>query len=315
MKAFYKLILVIVVVSLVALLIHAWVAWATDQRLATETRLIHYTGPAGTMHRGADYDSPASVQENAWAVVLDGSGNIYVTGESDGGSTSLDYAIRANSQTDPNTPVGSDVTVLISDTVVNFATVVAEGTTTAVWSADNPTGLTPPNSCASGLFIDIITTATYGSNVTVGIRYNESTVPNENDLRLFHWTGTGWEDATIWMDTANNIVYGEVSSLSWFFIGGQWVWEENTVPVLAPIVAGGLFLFETLSDVWVVDSVQASSNCTMGETVVLEVTDCGNELWPKIEWIMMDSIISWKYWLPPLVDVVRALSFTYITPG
>ncbi|MGB2584277.1 MAG: hypothetical protein WBC89_09015 [Dehalococcoidia bacterium] len=268
------------------------------------------------MHRGADYDSPASVQENAWAVVLDGSGNIYVTGESDGSSTSLDYAIRANSQTDANTPVGSDVTVLLSDAVVNFATVVAEGTTTVVWSADNPAGLTPPNSCASGLFIDIITTATYGSNVTIGIRYNEPTSPNENDLRLFHWTGTDWEDATIWMDTANNIVYGEVSSLSWFFIGGQWVWKEDPVPVLAPIVAGGLFLFETLSDVWVVDSVQAfSSNCTMDETVVLEVTDCGNELWPIIEWIMMDSIISWKYWLPPLVDVVGALSFTYVTPG
>ncbi len=29
------------------------------------------------------------------------------------------------------------------------------------------------------------------------------------------------------VDTTNHLVYGQVDSLSWFFIGGQWVWIDD----------------------------------------------------------------------------------------
>jgi len=29
------------------------------------------------------------------------------------------------------------------------------------------------------------------------------------------------------VDTTNHIVYGEVNSLSWFFIGGEWLWIDD----------------------------------------------------------------------------------------
>jgi len=38
------------------------------------------------------YDGPAAATDEAWAVAVDGSGNVFVTGVSDGGVTSYDYA-------------------------------------------------------------------------------------------------------------------------------------------------------------------------------------------------------------------------------
>jgi hypothetical protein len=43
-------------------------------------------------------------------------------------------------------------------------------------------------------------------------------------------------------DTTNHIVYGEVTSFSWFFIGGEWVWVDDGgsrgVPVFPSIYVG-----------------------------------------------------------------------------
>ena len=88
--------------------------------------------------------------------------------------------------------------------------------------------------------MDIATTATYADHITLALTYQESNVQgDESGLRLFHWTGSIWEDVTTSVDTVNNIVYGEVSSLSWFFIGGQWVWVETApVPVSPNIYIG-----------------------------------------------------------------------------
>jgi hypothetical protein len=46
---------------------------------------------------------------------------------------------------------------------------------------------------------------------------------SEGMLRLFHCDGTGWTDVTTSVDTVNNIIYGQDSTLSWWLIGGPWV--------------------------------------------------------------------------------------------
>jgi N-acetylneuraminic acid mutarotase len=117
------------------------------------------------------------------------------------------------------TPPGSDVTITLDSAAVTFETVTAGGTTSATTSTGNPGGSTPSGFRIMGLFVDITTTATYIGLVTVGIRYDESGVGNESNLKLFHWSGAHWDDVTTWVDTDNNIVYGEVGALSWFFIG------------------------------------------------------------------------------------------------
>ncbi len=53
----------------------------------------------------------------------------------------------------------------------------------------------------------------------MGVTYSSDA--GEDSLKLFHWTGSGWENATTWVDTANNIVYGEVTSLSPFVVGEE----------------------------------------------------------------------------------------------
>ena len=93
-------------------------------------------------------------------------------------------------------------------------------------SPTNPYGTMPEGVKLHGQFVDITTTAEYGPPVTVGISYAPGT-PNPQNLRLFHWEDGHWADVTTWVDTADHIVYGEVTSFSWFFIGDQWVWIDD----------------------------------------------------------------------------------------
>jgi len=149
------------------------------------------------------------------------------------------------------TPAGGNVTVSAPGSVMTFDTITVAGNTTVTTTSENPVGPTPSGFNVAGLFVDISTTAIYTGNVTLGISYDPST-PNPQNLRLFHYEGGHWADVTTWVDTTNHIVYGEVSSLSWFFIGGQWVWVETApVPVfpsvyigiMAALVAGVLAYF------------------------------------------------------------------------
>jgi Leucine-rich repeat (LRR) protein len=135
-----------------------------------------------------------------------------------------------------NTPVGLNVTVTFPHAVVTFINITVAGTTTCTTSTGNPGGPLPPNFRVKSLFIDIPTTATYTGPVTVGIPYDPSE-PNPKNLKLFHWEGGHWQDVTTTVDTVKHIVYGEVSSFSWFFIGGEWVWVPS-VPVFPSVYIG-----------------------------------------------------------------------------
>ena len=56
-----------------------------------------------------------------------------------------------------------------------------------------------------------------GATIDVTIPYDPTLLPtgfNEANVKLFHYTGTAWEDVTVSVDTTNDTVTGRVSSLS-----------------------------------------------------------------------------------------------------
>ncbi|MBA7479845.1 hypothetical protein ES707_15286 [subsurface metagenome] len=152
------------------------------------------------------------------------------------GASSTDvYLVKLSPLT--NTPVGSNVTVSLESADVTFQDVLESGTTTMTISTANPAEPTPSDFYViGGNFIEITTTAGYSGLITLGIEYDESQVDNEESLVLFHWSGSEWEDITTYVDTVENIVYGEADSLSLFFIGE---------PVVLPVAdAGGPYLVQ-----------------------------------------------------------------------
>ncbi len=135
------------------------------------------------------------------------------------------------------TPTGSQVSVDLGIVEVTFDTVTGAGITSIATSQGNPGGSLPPDFPLRGQFVDVTTTATYTGPITVCLGYDPNT-PNPENLRLFHWESGHWIDVTTSVDTINHRVCGQVTSLSWFFIGGQWVWVEEGVPAFPSVYAG-----------------------------------------------------------------------------
>jgi hypothetical protein len=197
----------------------------------------------------AKYDSAGTL---AWAkqegganndygdgIAVDGTGNIYVTGDFSGSATFGGTTLTSTSSSDVfvakyisgggETPIGTDVNVIPVDpnpvvpgtsVGVTFAEVTQPGTTT-VTSTDS--GTPPPTGFSLGdppVYFDIATTAILppGSLITVCISYPELMYGDENKLRLYHQHGGVWEDVTTSLDTTNNIICGASSSLSAFAI-------------------------------------------------------------------------------------------------
>jgi len=142
-----------------------------------------------------------------------------------------------------NTPIGSPVCVELPSARICFTSVISLGTTTAT-SATTPCGSLPSGFIARGTSQHVTTTARYTGAVTVGIRYDDSSIPTEGDMRLFHCDGTNWHDVTTSVDAVNNIIYGEDSALSWWWIGDPagprgglaWYWYIVIGAVLAACV-------------------------------------------------------------------------------
>jgi len=119
------------------------------------------------------------------------------------------------------TPPGPNVTVTFPNGAsVTFPNVVSDCNTT-LSEISNPTHNPPPNFRFIGYgYFDISTTCSYTAPVTIVLPYDESQAGGqEQNLKLLHWNNNGWEDRTLSIDTVNNTITGQVTTLSPFGIG------------------------------------------------------------------------------------------------
>ena len=117
----------------------------------------------------------------------------------------------------PNT-FPEDPEVTVDNTTVTFSEVTGGGLTT-ILRDDDPPAL-PSGYQFCGEYYNISTTATVGGPITICMTYKDENVPggNEEALCLLHYNEAipGYEDITISRDPVNNIVCGQVDSLSVF---------------------------------------------------------------------------------------------------
>jgi len=126
--------------------------------------------------------------------------------------------------------------------------------------------------------------------VRVGIRYDPSAVSNPNNLKLFHWEGGHWVDVTDHVDTANDIVYGVVTSLSPFFVGEP---MPEPAPPSLPIPS----FKTTISRIWAstitVTSPNGGENWMVGTFQTITWTSDGRDDQVKII-LSRDGATTWE---------------------
>jgi Tol biopolymer transport system component len=122
----------------------------------------------------------------------------------------------------PNTEPGTDVEIVKGDTTVTFADVTETGDT-SVTVFNDPPAPEPQGFTFLGDYWEVTTTAQLAENskITLEIQYDDADVPagQEEWLALLHWENGEWVDITVRpIDTVNNIITGECTSLSPFGI-------------------------------------------------------------------------------------------------
>lgn len=102
---------------------------------------------------------------------------------------------------------------------LNFAHATSAGNCSAIVPGSRHAA--PTNySLLPNAYLDISTTTSFNGLVTVTMPYSPTEVTgNQANLHLFHWTGSGWQDITTYVDTANNTISGVTSSFSDFTVG------------------------------------------------------------------------------------------------
>ena len=154
-----------------------------------------------------------------------------VTGNS-GFLGTFDFSVVKSQTTDVDfgtTPAGDNVEVGLSGGLnsigglqVTFTAVNTTGNTTVVESGAGPpppTGYQIVGLAGQPRYWDINTTAIYDGPLTVCIKYDETQVIGpENNLELMHDEGSGLNDITTNIDTLNDIICGETTSLSPFAV-------------------------------------------------------------------------------------------------
>jgi len=120
--------------------------------------------------------------------------------------------------TQPGTNV--EVSIPVAEVALTFDSVTDGGTTEATVSSAGPS---PPTGFKLGeppMYYDITTTATFTDTIQISITYDESKFTNETNLKLMQWDEAvqEWQDVTVSLDTVNNIIYGQVTSLSLFAV-------------------------------------------------------------------------------------------------
>jgi uncharacterized membrane protein len=160
-----------------------------------------------------------------------------------GASGSIDSSETAVLWNIENTGAGTNVAVTPVDPVtgeapvtLTFADVVEGGDTTLTVV---PTGAPPPSGLKLGnppVYYVIETTAVYSGPITICINYAGVSYGNEINLRLFHDADGYWVDITTSLDTDNDVICGEVPSLSTFALFELDVEAVGFEPPLAALV-------------------------------------------------------------------------------
>ena len=188
-------------------------------------------------------------------------------------STTYSYYVRAydanNNESDPSNTVsattftgsgsvdtGDGQTVdLGNDASLIFDSVLSSGDVTL--TVHTTPGHNPATNfrLLRGGYYDLITTCNYLGSITVRLPYDENEIHGkEENLKLFHWEDPdGWEDCTLYVDTVNNVIVGEVDSLSPFMVGEPFPGgiptgaNKNALIFMAfvSIMVGGLIILRT----------------------------------------------------------------------
>ncbi|MBN2156810.1 MAG: ABC transporter substrate-binding protein [Candidatus Lokiarchaeota archaeon] len=119
------------------------------------------------------------------------------------------------------TPEGLEVEIYDDYHALNLTfDEISQGGTTTVVSSN--TGIDPEDGFGlAGEYYEISTTAEFSGTITICLEYDEDEIQvDESELRLMHWDDEleEWVDITTYVDTINNLVYGETTSFSMFSI-------------------------------------------------------------------------------------------------
>ena len=146
---------------------------------------------------------------HGWFKVLNGSIYVGVDNPSIGELWRLSLD-NTSAGTKVNVPFGGGISLV-------FDNVSSGGSSTFTETTEAPS--LPTGFNLIGTYYDISTDVSFTGPIEVTLPYDESEVQgNEADLKLFHWNGTSWEDVTVSVDTTNNKITGETTSLSPFAI-------------------------------------------------------------------------------------------------
>lgn len=147
--------------------------------------------------------------------------------------------VRKISLTSPPvpTPVGNDVVVAPEDETgqaplsMTFPSVDGPGETSLTTLEDPPPLPGGFQIADEPIFFDLSTTATFSGVVEVCYNYGSAGIVDDSMLRMLHFDSGAWNDVTSSLDTVNDILCGQVTSLSPFAI------VESTEPPPPPIAA------------------------------------------------------------------------------
>ncbi len=142
-----------------------------------------------------------------------------------------------------NTPAGKCVKVEPSQgCCVTFEQVSEAGDTSITPNPEVPA--LPEGYTALGVSADISTTATCSGNMTLCFSYDDTDLSpaQEAKVKLLHWDGAAWEDATSALDTEANQVTGQAASLSPFVVAVAPLDAEGATGGGSKTGGGGCFI-------------------------------------------------------------------------
>ncbi len=179
----------------------------------------------------------------------------------------------SNTAIDTYLPAGQNQAVTIGNATLTFSDVTTAGYLVQTTSTNNQGGALPSEYKLLGTYYDLTTTATYSGSITITLSYDPTAVHNQNQLKLWHFDGTTWNDITTSVDTVNHTITGVTSSLSPFAIGEK----DTTAPTVTNfqlnpyVVANGSSATISVSaqdDLTGVDTVSYSLTSSSGQLTI-----------------------------------------------